>query len=110
MKNKIMAIVGHVGLGTAAAVLEDKLKDDVELVTLDEAKERGFSINKPGESKPEPCKLSELSFPNNTESVYKYENFPRPSLYPEKKFICKGKHQYRDNGKGVWICQCGKTI
>ena len=25
----------------------------------------------------------------------------------EKKFICKGKHQYREVA-GEWICQCGK--
>lgn len=107
-----MAIVGHVGLSTTGALLVNKLKDmgDVELVTPEEARERGFSINKPAESEPQPCKLSELSFPNDTESVYKYEKFPTPSLYPEKKFICKGKHQYRNNGEGIWVCECGKTI
>ena len=39
-------------------------------------------------------------------------------IYPEKKFICKGKHQYREVKKeqkdGLtyvqWECQCGKTI
>ena len=39
-------------------------------------------------------------------------------LYPEKKFICKGKHQYREvkekqEGGLIyvkWQCQCGKTI
>lgn len=112
MKNKMIAIVGHVGLSTTGALLVNKLKDmgDVELITPDEARERGFSINKPAESEPQPCKLSELSFPN-TESVYNYRKQPViPQISSEKEFICKGKHQYRDNGEGIWVCECGKTI
>lgn len=44
------------------------------------------------------------------------------SLYGEKEFVCKGKHQYRevvaeekhlDGGimkKVEWVCQCGKKL
>ena len=39
-----------------------------------------------------------------------------PATIPseEKKFICKGKHQYRevrneDTGKVDWICQCSRN-
>ena len=40
---------------------------------------------------------------------------PKFSMYGEKIFICKGKHQYRkvkepENNKNVWQCQCGKKI
>ena len=34
---------------------------------------------------------------------------PLPFHDYEKKFICKGKHQYREESK-VWICQCGRKI
>jgi len=32
-----------------------------------------------------------------------------PELYGNKKFKCKGKHQYRENN-GQWICECGRNI
>jgi len=30
-------------------------------------------------------------------------------IYEGKKFICKGKHEYRNNG-GKWVCQCGREL
>lgn len=35
--------------------------------------------------------------------------YPDIPLYPEKKFVCNGKHQYRKVGS-EWICQCGRNI
>ena len=32
-----------------------------------------------------------------------------PTYDYEKKFICKGKHQYREVA-GEWICQCTRKI
>ena len=32
-----------------------------------------------------------------------------PTYGYEKKFTCKGKHQYREESK-VWVCQCGRKI
>ena len=43
--------------------------------------------------------------PNQTEYIIK----ALPFHDYEKKFICKGKHQYREESK-VWICQCGRKI
>ena len=34
---------------------------------------------------------------------------PLPFHDYEKKFICKGKHQYREVA-GEWICQCTRKI
>ena len=49
-----------------------------------------------------------------------YMDFSEPTPYSElpkseeKKFICKGKHQYREvrneaTGKVDWICQCSRN-
>ena len=49
-----------------------------------------------------------------------YVDFSEPTPYSElpkseeKKFICKGKHQYREvrneaTGKVDWICQCSRN-
>lgn len=29
--------------------------------------------------------------------------------FSSKKFICKGKHQYREHDK-QWVCQCGRSL
>jgi hypothetical protein len=42
------------------------------------------------------------------EAVYQYHASPMIKYAnEEKKFICKGKHQYT-NINGEWICQCGR--
>jgi hypothetical protein len=34
---------------------------------------------------------------------------PEIELFPNKPFVCKGKHQYREV-EGEWICQCGRKL
>jgi len=97
---KNTAIIGNLGLGRS--VICDVVKEkhlDMKIIT--EAQDM----------------LEATSF-KQTNEPYILHQLPQISPYPEqKKFICKGKHQYRkvlEESEGytisTWICQCGKKL
>jgi glycerol-3-phosphate dehydrogenase len=77
--SKQIAIIGA-GAGKTAIAEALAKNNDVVIMTPEEAKEAVYQYH--------------------ASPMIKYAN-------EEKKFICKGKHQYT-NINGEWICQCGR--
>lgn len=35
---------------------------------------------------------------------------PKLEVLGESNFVCKGKHEYRQQACGTWQCQCGRVL
>ena len=89
--------IGVVGMGIASSLLLHKLRQEFkndEVVIVDS---------------PSDLKNIEIKEPLILPYTNPYSKLQELNTYGSKKFICKGKHQYKEiNGK--WICQCGRTL
>jgi len=100
MKNKI-AIIGS---GFIASAIE-------KIISLKR-------LDKPFIVAPDEAKSGESNIVMDSKYInIEYEKPPEINLYPNKPFVCTGKHQYRKVEKKEgnitnveWICQCGRKI
>ena len=89
MKERDIVIVygGHSKAGMAKLIAEKGFKDAL-IVTPEEAKQLPFPKSEP----------------------YVIQKVPEiKDLYGGKEFVCKGRHEYRQENDG-WICQCGRKL
>lgn len=101
MKNKIAIIGNGVESATIQKLIAKKGLNDVVIVTPDEAKN-----------------IAELDASNDVRYIdMEFTRPPEINLWPNKPFVCKGKHQYRPIEKRdgniinvEWICQCGRKL
>lgn len=97
---KKIAVVGHIGIcktlvsaQAVAKLIEDKV--NVDVIVVDDNKpdllmDRGIMKD-----------IAPFAITN--------PYYDLPEINGGKKFVCKGKHEYRKNN-GKWICQCGRKL
>lgn len=98
MKNKTIAIVAsHMAADTTR--LQSMLEKDNDVIIVD-ANTKAEELKNQFGPAPIPYKMN-----------------PALLTIPENRFICKGKHQYREvkqqDGSQIkvrWICQCGREL
>lgn len=104
--NLNIIIVGQGEVGKVIYDIENTHIASCDPVITD--KERGLIIHNPI-----PCEQSNIS-----EEPILYKRSPvMQSHSDEKKFVCKGKHQYREiverDGSIIsskWVCECGRSL